>query len=410
MGNPEGDRITFTCDGCTKPFTVPAVHGGRRAICKACGHSMLVPTVSQRRVVPPVVSRPGFGRQPSPPHTPAVEQATTRPVIRTAPPALPPRPLAAAVAADQVLASFPRRVTPSASHPLRHPRGWGGAGLRLGGLAIALVGICGIGLAGFYHRPLVAQRFGSVVRAAARVMPAARPLSPIRVIGQEEVDAVIRQTATNDLSSTNVYHQVATYSRGVMRMASLVALSYGATEDDVRARVRAVEAAESQAQTVHQQTAVCLEGSQLLLAAAAKASGAHGTKVEAILAKVRSADLASSTVHQQCVNYSSGCLELSALLAAGEGVSSDRIGLITSGVRAGDAGADTVHQQHVAYLSGLVDMLAVAANSRGAGPVKPEAILQEMRVADSTARTVFQQEVNVLVGIMKMLGILAMGA
>jgi ubiquitin-protein ligase/DNA-directed RNA polymerase subunit RPC12/RpoP len=38
--------ISFTCAGCGRPFTVPQTFAGRRATCKTCGATVIVPTPS----------------------------------------------------------------------------------------------------------------------------------------------------------------------------------------------------------------------------------------------------------------------------------------------------------------------------------------------------------------------------
>lgn len=416
MATPECTPISFSCPGCEKTFSVSPSLAGRKAKCKVCGHSVLIPAAGDGSVGTPPVGRPNLTRA-IPPKLPARDS-------------IPAVPFAGGRALSEPGVPSTRPEGPTATGPLfpvsgESPRGPTGRSLtshqgrsskpvtspsRYFAVIVALVLAGGACFAAVMYRPQLTQHFGAVARSASRVVPAARALSPVRVITQEEVDAVIRKTSLNDISSKNVYQQMATFSQGAMKMSSLVALSYGAAAGDIDGKLRAVDVAEIGTRTVHQQKAVYLEGMQILLAAAAKASGVADSKVEAVLSQVRISDIGSKTVHQQCANYCSGCLKLAELLAATEGVSSDRIRMVMSDVRTNDVTADTVHQQNVSYLSGLAQMLALAATSRGAANSKTDAVLREMRLADIGAKTVFQQEVNTLVGVMKLLGLLAVGA
>lgn len=415
MTPSDSGKVSFACVGCGKAFTVPASLAGRTAKCKACGHSVHIPAVAQATCVTPPVA-PGPKTSATPPKLPPRLSSISGP---------PPRPIRPLSQQPSTTPTKRELVDDQSFHFETEPRG--GTSSRSHGLhqrvmprtvtpakyrrlvVISLLFAVGACIAAVAYRPQLTQKIGAVARSASQVVPAARVLSPVRVIRQDEVDTVIRQASLNDISSKNVYQQMATFSLGAMKMSSLVALSYGATSTDIDGKLRAVDVAEIGTQTVHQQTAVYLEGMQILLAAAAKASGVASAKVDAVLSQVRISDIGSKTVHQQCANYCSGCLQLAELLAAAEGASSERIRTVMSGVRTNDITADTVHQQNVAYLSGLAQMLALTATSRGAANAKTEAVLQEMRLADISARTVFQQEVNALMGVMKLLGVLAVG-
>jgi hypothetical protein len=415
MATPECTTISFSCAGCGKAFSVSPSLAGRKAKCKVCGHSVLIPEADAGRVGTPPVGLPNPTR-PVPPKLPPRDSSLAAPFagghvlsepqapslrnegLPASGPSLPVYGEVSRGAKGRSLASHQGRSSKPATSPSRHFA-----------IIVAIVLAGSACVAAVMYRPQLTQHFGAVARSASRVVPAARALSPVRVITQEEVDAVIRQTSLNDISSKNVYQQMATFSRGAMKMSSLVALSYGAAAGDIDGKLRAVDIAEIGTKTVHQQKAVYLEGMQILLAAAARASGVADSKVEAVLSQVRISDIGSKTVHQQCANYCSGCLKLAELLASTEGVSSDRIGIVMSDVRTNDVTADTVHQQNVAYLSGLAQMLALAAASRGAANSETDAVLREMRLADIGAKTVFQQEVNALVGVMKLLGLLAVG-
>lgn len=415
MATPECENISFACNGCGKAFSVPSSLAGRKAKCKACGQSVLIPA------------------QPRKPETQPSDSVS--PPARATPPILPPRAIGDV---GPLLSGGPRsaassRASQNKSQPTIEPRIHAPGGqsqgsasrLGIGKLArppkataaakrrvtasIVFVLAVGVVVTALAYRQELTQQLGAVARSASRVVPAARALSPVRVIRQDEVDAVIRQASLNDISSKNVYQQMATFSQGAMKMSSLVALSYGAASSDIDGKLRAVDIAEIGTQTVHQQKAVYLEGMQNLLASAAKSSGVPSSRIEAVLSGVRIGDIGTKTVHQQCANYCSGCLQLAELLAGAEGASPERIRLVMSSVRTNDITADTVHQQNVAYLSGLAQMLALAATSRGAASSKTDAVLQEIRLADIGAKTVFQQEVNTLVGVMKLLGILAVG-
>lgn len=415
MATPECTPISFSCPGCGKTFSVSPSLAGRKAKCKVCGHSVLIPSAGTGRVVASPVGLPNPARA-VPPKLPPRDSSPAAPLSsghvlaepqapslwkEGLPASGPPLPVSGQ-AVKGARGHSPGSHQGRSSKPVTRPS-------RYFAVIVALVLAGGACLAAVMYRPQLTQHFGAVARSASRVVPAARALSPVRVITQEEVDAVIRQTSLNDISSKNVYQQMATFSRGAMKMSSLVALSYGAASADVDGKLRAVDVAEIGTKTVHQQKAVYLEGMQILLAAAAKASGVADSKVEAVLSQVRISDIGSKTVHQQCANYCSGCLKLAELLAATEGVSSDRIRMVMSDVRTNDVTADTVHQQNVAYLAGLTQMLALAATSRGAASSETDAVLREMRLADIGAKTVFQQEVNALVGVMKLLGLLAVG-
>jgi hypothetical protein len=237
----------------------------------------------------------------------------------------------------------------------------------------------------------------------------ASPFAPIQRVKQSEVDSVLIQTETDDISSENVNQQIACYSRGAMKMASLLALSYGADSSAIDTTLHEIKIDEIGTTTVFQQKAVYFQGMMKFLAIASRSAGSPEFKIESALSQVRVAEIGSKTVHQQCVNYSKGCLKLVELIAIQEGASQVQIQLIQSAVSQSDITAETVYQQQVAQLTGICKMLVIAAKSRGVESSKTSDALLDIERADLSAKTVFQQEVNRLIGIMKLLGSLAVG-
>jgi DNA-directed RNA polymerase subunit RPC12/RpoP len=396
MPPPGRAQVSFECLNCGKKFTVPATLQGRASRCSACGKPIVVPSTRPATAVPARIDPDASGdawvdNVPAAPLiTPFVEERQPAPTqsargsfTRIAPP----------LPADDDSAAGTMRSTVI------------GILMALGGLA--LVG--GAGFLLFNARDPVGKRVEQAVRAAASVVPAVRPLARGRVISQAEVDECIRTTKLNDVSSSNVYQQMATYARGTMNMSSLAALAVGAAEGDVKGRLRAAEISEVGTRTVHQQKAAYLEGMLHLLALAARASGASAADVEATMSRVRVVEAGSDTVHQQCANYCSGCLRLAELMAIAEGVASGDTRAVMSQVEIDDAASDTVHQQTVTYLSGLAKMLALAGRARGASASRCDGVLTAIGTADIAAKTVYQQEVNRLDGILELLGAVALG-
>ena len=105
---PEAGMISFACDGCGKPFTVPRAFAGRRATCKGCGAKVVVPlpadpselsdpssVLAEGREAAVEPSASGSNLRPSAPmpEPPAPRLATRRiaePVVAMAPPVTPP--------------------------------------------------------------------------------------------------------------------------------------------------------------------------------------------------------------------------------------------------------------------------------------------------------------------------------
>ena len=399
MSQPQTVNVSFTCSGCGKKFSAPSSFAGKAVKC-VCGASVSVPGAGPRpmnsapppaapsRLAPPVMHRPttpGSAIKPAAGISQSVPLAANRSGTTAAGAGAVSRPLAL---------------------PPHIPQGSWAAGTTVGLAILVVIGLMAVVFIGGSQISRFAQR---VARTAARAVPAVRSLSPFRIISPAEADAVISQTVTNDISSKNVYQQMATYARGAMTMSSLVALSFGAAATEVEGELRSAEAAEAGTTTVHQQAAVYLKGMLNQLALTARTAGCTAADVESVLSQVRISDASSSTIHQQCASYYSGCLMCAKLVAIKEGAPADRVQSLMSGIRTGDVSADTVHQQNANYLSGLAQMVALAAKARGASDPRVEAVLQEMRTAGIGTTTVFQQEVTMLGGVIKCMGVLAVG-
>lgn len=217
MKEPVFGTISFACDGCGKGFTVPATLAGRKATCKSCGLSILVPARGKAPGPVPPAQRPVRGRAGLP-------QPPARPMSRApTPPLEPPTSIdpnkeidLTSSGADElletILGSPPAptiEITDRGSAGRRRSRG-NSAG-RSRPLAVAIVAILvavGLGLGAVTVIPSFFKRVGNVARTAVRTVPIVRALAAGRVIKQEEVDEVLNQASINDVSSRNVNQQL----------------------------------------------------------------------------------------------------------------------------------------------------------------------------------------------------------
>ncbi len=396
MSQNQSTNVSFACSGCGKKFSAPSSFAGKSIQC-GCGAGVSIPAAS-RPQSSPQSNAPAAPRQPA--HVPPTIAART-PATSTN---LPQRvtPGVNVCPTTQGGPTAPRPALPQALPPKVGPATSNATAVAI----LAVVAMAGVVLIGGTTVSRFVQR---ATRTAARVVPGAEALFPIRLISQAEVDAVISETSTNDISSANVYQQMATYANGAMKMSSLVALSFGAASSAVNENRQSAETAEIGTTTVHQQTAVYLEGMLAQLALAARSAGCTVADVESVLSRVRTGDISSDTVHQQLATYCSGSVRLMELIAIKQGAPAARVQALMGTIGAGDTSADTVHQQNANYLAGLAHMTALAANARGASDTRVDAVLQAMRSADIGTTTVFQQEVTSLGGVIKCLGILAVG-
>lgn len=271
---------------------------------------------------------------------------------------------------------------------------------------IAGVGVwCGVIAAIYYFR----EHVQAVVAEATQVVADAKASVVGRTISPAEVRDVLSRTSVNDISSQNVNQQLATYARGVMQMAELVALAFGANEGAAAGEISSAAFGEIQSNTVFQQKTVFYKAAFRLLHVGAQACGADESACNEILSAVEIGDIRADTVHQQCANYCQGMFECAALIAACQGGDLDDLQGVRSGTTTSEIGADTVFQQIVCRLKGLVSMLEIVANQRGAEGSDVGDVLHELRLADISSETVYQQEVNCLIAVMKLLGLVAIG-
>ncbi len=201
------------------------------------------------------------------------------------------------------------------------------------------------------------------------------------------------ETALNvaDLSSKTVFQQQVGRVDACIEMTGLLALSLGATPEEVEQISNRQVLADITADNVYQQLAGHLNIYIDMMELAAAKAGAPTEKCESVRRALRLEDGLARTVLQQVSSRIGGVSSIAALLAEALGADAAQLSVIALRVSTNELSADTVFQQMVARQSGIVFVLATAATAQGAPDSTVESVEADARRDDLLTDTAQQQ-------------------
>lgn len=194
-----------------------------------------------------------------------------------------------------------------------------------------------------------------------------------------------------DLKSRTVFQQQVGRVDACIEMTALLALSLGATPEDVEKISTRQEFADITADNVYQQLAGHLDVYVDMIELAAASAGAPADKCESIRSSLLLEDTLARTVLQQVSSRIGGVSSIAALLAEALGAETEQLALIAARVSTNELSANTVFQQMVTRQSGIVYVLATAAVAQGAPDTTMETVEAGTRQDDLRTETAQQQ-------------------
>lgn len=194
-----------------------------------------------------------------------------------------------------------------------------------------------------------------------------------------------------DLSSRTVFQQQVGRVDACIEMTALLALSVGATPEEVEKISSRQGLSDITADNVYQQLAGHLSVYIDMIELAALCAGTPAEKCESIRSALLLENTLARTVLQQVSSRVGGVSSIAALLAEALGAETQELAVIAAQVRTNELTAETVFQQMVARQSGIISVLATAAIAQGAPDTTMESVEADIRRDDLLTETAQQQ-------------------
>jgi hypothetical protein len=207
----------------------------------------------------------------------------------------------------------------------------------------------------------------------------------------DKITAIETALRLSDLSSRTVFQQQVGRIDACIEMTSLVALSLGATPENVEQISSRQALADITADNVYQQLAGHLSIYIEMMQLAAVSAGAPVEKCSSIRSALSLEDTLARTVLQQVSSRIGGVSAIATLLAEALGADSEKLATLNATIRAGERTAPTVFQEMVSRQSGMVYVLATAAIAQGAPAETLDAVEADARSDDLLTDTAQQQ-------------------